>query len=82
MALYRPKKWGMRKYGQKGYRELGELFKNVNNSSIKVPNQKLCLLEVRLPFLDSSNFSPTSNMPSRTFYFGGGFQMEYYKYYF
>ena len=76
-----PKNWGMRKGPPKGYRELVEIFGNVNSLSIGVPDQKLCLPEVGLPFLDSSNFTPTSDVFSRTFYFGGGFQMEYYKMY-
>ena len=81
MVLYGPKKWGMSKDVPLGYRALGDLFKNVNGSSIRVLDQRLCLPEVGLPFLDSSNFTPTSDVFSRTFYFGGGCQMEYSRMY-
>ena len=60
-----------------GYRALWELSRNVNSSSIGATVQKLCLPEVQLPFLDSSNFVPTSNATSRAFFFGGGCQMEH-----
>ena len=72
----------MRKDGPYGYRVLGELSRNVDGSSIRVLDQKLCLSKVGLPFLDSSNFTPTSNMISRTFYFGSGCQIEYSRIYF
>lgn len=81
MAFYGPKKWGTKKISSIGYRVLGNLFKNVNGLSIEVPNQKLCLPKVGLPFLDSSSVTLTSDMFYRTFYFVGGCQIEYSKIY-
>ena len=81
MTSYGPEKWGTNEIGPQGYKSLGDLSQNLNGLSIIVPDQNLCLLEVGLPFLDSSNFTPTFDMFSRTLYFGGGFQMEYSKIY-
>ena len=81
MALYGSEKWDMRKNIPQGYRVVGEVSINLNGSSIRVPDQNLCLLEVGLPFLDSSNFTPTSNVISRIFYFGDGCQMTYSRIY-
>ena len=81
MALYELEKWRMRKFGLLGYSKLEYLFKNVNSLSIIVANQKLCLPKVGLSFLDSSNFTPTFDMFSRTICLGGGFQMDYPKMY-
>ena len=84
--------WGTKKYctnqkngGQENiihaYRELEYIFRNVNSSSIRVLDQKLCLTEVGLPFLDSSNFMLTCDVISRALYFGGGWKMAYSKIY-
>ena len=81
MTSYGPEKWGMSGACPKGYRELRELSGNVNGSSIRVTVQKLCLLEVRLPFLDSSNFAPTSNATSGAFCYGGGCQLAHSRMY-
>ena len=81
MALYRLKKWGVRKPDPYGYRELGELSININSLSIRVSDQKLCLSEVELPFLDSTNFTPTYDVFSRTFNSGSGCQISYSKMY-
>ena len=72
MTLKRAKKWEMSEACPYGYRTLQELFENVNSSSIEAMVQKLCLSKVRLPFLDSSRFAPTSNTTSGTFYLVGG----------
>ena len=81
MASNVPEKWGMSDAYPYGHRSLHELFENVNGSSIGVTVQKLCLLEVGLPFLDSSNFTLTSNMTSRAFSLGGGCQRAYSRMY-
>ena len=81
MAVYGPKKWGTKNACPQCYRALGELPRNVNSFSIKVSDQKLCLPEFGLPFLFFSNFTPTSDVFSKTFYFGSGFQMAYSKIY-
>ena len=79
MALYGPKKCGKNKYYPCTYSALRDLSKNINSSSIGVPDQKLCLPKLGLPFLDSSNFTSISDVISRTFYFGSRFQMTYYR---
>ena len=81
MASYGLKKWGTSKDGLKGYRELQDISKNLNGSSIGVSVQMLCLLKVGLPFLDSFNFTPTSNVTSGTFFFGNGFQLAHSRIY-
>ena len=72
MTSKRAKKFRMSKAGPWGYRALQELFENVNSSSIEATVQKLYLSKVRLSFLDSSRFAPTSNAASGTFYLVGG----------
>ena len=81
MALYRPEKWRTSKAGLLAHRALGELFENVNSLSIRATVQKLCLPEVRLPFLNSSNFAATSNATSGAFCFGGGCQIAHSRMY-
>ena len=72
MTSKRVEKWGTSEACPQGYRALRELSENVNSSSIGATVQKLCLPEVRLPFLESSRFAPTSNAASGTFYLVGG----------
>ena len=80
-GLVQARKMEHKKSHPLSYRLLGELCRNVNCLAIEVQDQKLCLPEVGLPFLDSSNFTLTSDKFSKTFYFGGGCQMTYSKFY-
>ena len=81
MALNGTEKWGMRKAGPYSHIALHKLSKNVKGSSIGVTVQKLWLPEVGLLFLDSSNFTLTSNVTSRAFCLGGGCQPAYSRMY-